>query len=89
MAEMPDVYVVDAVPWAQGWELHIRGVGVTQTDEGEPTSAEAAVREYLSVMLQEPAHRFKVQIRYPGDRSSDTAGRTSEWRPSRGRRRWR
>lgn len=40
-------YHVTATRWAHGWELHIEGVGVTQSRT--LTTAEATVRDYLEL----------------------------------------
>ncbi|WP_112135101.1 hypothetical protein [Glycomyces dulcitolivorans] len=40
-------YKVTAKAWTQGWELHIEGVGVTQSEGVE--DAEAVVRDYLEL----------------------------------------
>lgn len=38
-------YKVTAKAWEHGWELHIEGIGVTQSEGVE--DAEAMVRDYL------------------------------------------
>lgn len=43
------IYTVDAKRWAHGWELHVRGVGVTQSRS--LAQAEATVKEYVSLLL--------------------------------------
>lgn len=42
------VYVVRAEPWEAGWELHVDGLGVTQT----PTlvTAERQARDYIETV---------------------------------------
>jgi DNA-binding CsgD family transcriptional regulator len=47
MAAMTDTFVVMAKRWAHGWELHIKGVGVTQV--GTLSRAEAVAREYIAL----------------------------------------
>jgi hypothetical protein len=42
-------YIVAAQRWAQGWELHVEGVGVTQADT--LSEAEATAREYIALAL--------------------------------------
>lgn len=42
-------YRVTAKRWAQGWELHISGIGVTQAPTLE--RADRSVRDYLTTML--------------------------------------
>jgi hypothetical protein len=44
-------YVVQATPWAHGWELDIPGVGVTQSRSLR--DAEAMVRDYINLDLGE------------------------------------
>lgn len=51
-------YEVVARRWALGWELHIQGVGVTQSHR--LTEAEAMVRDYIVMDLGE--HDFEVEI---------------------------
>jgi hypothetical protein len=46
---MTDSYTVTAKRWARGWELHINGVGVTQTST--VSTAEAVSREYIAFAL--------------------------------------
>jgi hypothetical protein len=41
-------YNVTAKPWEDGWELHIEGVGVTQSTELE--NAEQAARDYIETL---------------------------------------
>lgn len=54
-------YRVRAVRWAQGWELHIPGVGVTQARS--LTTAERMVRDYIHLMRDVAPDRFAVDIR--------------------------
>jgi len=54
-------YEVTAKRWAQGWELHIAGVGVTQART--LMSAEDMVREYIALDLDiDDPDSFDVQI---------------------------
>lgn len=46
---MTDTYTVTAKRWPRGWELHIEGVGVTQT--ASLATAEAIAREYIAFAL--------------------------------------
>ncbi|WP_236796615.1 hypothetical protein [Amycolatopsis sp. GM8] len=46
---MTDTYTVVAKRWARGWELHIEGVGVTQT--ASLSKAETTAREYIAFAL--------------------------------------
>jgi len=53
-------YQVIAKRWARGWELHIDGVGVTQSRTlGE---AEGMVRDYVAATLDVPEDSFNVTI---------------------------
>lgn len=54
------VYTAEARPWAEGWELHIDGVGVTQCRG--ITDAASAVRDYISTLLELPATSFDVRV---------------------------
>jgi hypothetical protein len=58
-------YVVKATPWAHGHVLDIVGVGVTQTYDEDGTDAETMVRDYLHLMLDQPADTFDIRIEYP------------------------
>lgn len=61
MAAMSDVYTVTAKRWAHGWELHIEGVGVTQT--GTLSKAESVAREYISFALDiDDMNSFDVDV---------------------------
>jgi hypothetical protein len=60
-ADQRPAYTVTVVPWAQGLELHIDGVGVTQTDPGH-TDAELMVRECISLTLDVPMDSFDVEF---------------------------
>lgn len=54
-------YNVTAKRWAKGWELHIDGVGVSQSRT--LASAEDMVREYIALMLDlNDAEGFEVVI---------------------------
>lgn len=45
---MPKTYVVEAKRWEHGWELHIKGVGVTSAKNLD--LAEKVAREYISLV---------------------------------------
>src|SRR5664279_3808529 len=47
MAAMSRTYTVDAKRWEHGWELHVEGVGVTQSKSLH--SAASVGREYISL----------------------------------------
>lgn len=53
-------YSVRAERWEHGWELHIDGLGVTQSDDLD--DAEMMVRDYISLDLGVPPDSFAVDI---------------------------
>lgn len=53
-------YKVTAKRWARGWELHIDGVGVTQSHT--LTGAEEMVRDYIALDKNVPSDSFNVEI---------------------------
>ena len=53
-------YTVRAKRWEHGWELHIAGVGVTQSHGLD--DAEMMVRDYIALDLDVPADSFDVVI---------------------------
>lgn len=57
-------YEVTAVPWAGGWELHVDGVGVTQSRTLD--AAEQQVRDFLATLLGEDASTADVAVRRRG-----------------------
>lgn len=57
---MSALYNVHARRWAHGWELHIDGVGVTQSRN--LTAAEDMVRDYIALDLGVEPHSFDVVI---------------------------
>lgn len=55
------VYSVSTKPWRWGLELHIHGVGVTQTHKDYPEDTpELMVRDYISLILNVPYDSFGV-----------------------------
>lgn len=50
---------VRAKRWEHGWELHVEGVGVTQTPR--LTEAEAVAREYIAMALDIDDAAFIVE----------------------------
>lgn len=76
-------YVVSARRWARGWELHIvdpAGAEVGVTQSRTLAGAEAMVRDYLSVDLDQPGKSFEVEVRPDLDAdliASVTAARAS------------
>lgn len=57
---MSVTYEVLARRWARGWELHIDGVGVTQSRT--LTDAEEMVRDYIALDLGIEPDTFEVRI---------------------------
>lgn len=57
---MSGTYEVLARRWARGWELHIDGVGVTQSRT--LTDAEEMVRDYIALDLGVEPDSFAVHI---------------------------
>lgn len=55
-----NTYTVTAKRWERGWELHIEGVGVTQSRT--LARAEAMVREYISLKYDVGEDSFGVEI---------------------------
>lgn len=53
-------YTARARRWARGWELHIDGVGVTQSHGLR--DAEYMVRDYIALLRDVPADSFGVEI---------------------------
>jgi len=53
-------YTVRAKRWAHGWELHVDGVGVTQSRS--LASAERQAREYVALMNDVPEDGFDVRL---------------------------
>lgn len=54
-------YNVTAKRWTHGWELHVDGVGVTQTRT--LASAEKIARDYIGLSLDiDDLHSFEVTI---------------------------
>ena len=60
------VYAVVATPWAHGYELNIVGVGVTQTHDDYPETAEEMVRDCIAAMRDVPVDSFDVEVTYRG-----------------------
>lgn len=53
-------YEVVAKKWRRGWELHIAGVGVTQSRN--LAGAEEMARDYIALDLDVPGDSFDVRI---------------------------
>lgn len=67
-------FLVRATPLRNGHELHIVGVGTTQTDDDNDADAEEVVRDYLESTFERPGNRFRVRIEYSRRaRSADAA----------------
>ena len=54
-------YTVHAKPWAHGWELHIEGVGVTQSRN--LGGAEQMVRDYIASLTERDTSGDEVTIK--------------------------
>lgn len=54
------IYTVTAKRWAHGWELHIDGVGVTQSRT--LADAERMVRDYIETALDIDVSRVGIDI---------------------------
>jgi hypothetical protein len=59
------IYGVTCERWERGLILHVDGVGVTQTHEDYPDTAEDVARSYISLMLDVPEDSFDVAITPP------------------------
>jgi hypothetical protein len=53
-------YSVRARPWEHGWELHIDGLGVTQSDTLRDAGMMA--RDYIALDLDVPEDSFEVDV---------------------------
>ncbi|MEU5320419.1 hypothetical protein AB0G67_27265 [Streptomyces sp. NPDC021056] len=53
-------YVVVAKRWKRGWELHIDGVGVTQSKT--LLDAEAMARDYIGLVREIPLESFDLKV---------------------------
>jgi DNA-directed RNA polymerase specialized sigma24 family protein len=60
VVEVKGHYTVRAVRWDGGWELHVPGVGVTQSRS--LAKAEAQVRDYLETVFDENASEVAVDV---------------------------
>lgn len=59
---MSTTYTATAVPWAQGWELHVDGIGVTQVRV--LAKAEQQVRDLVETMTGVDSAEAEVVLRY-------------------------
>ena len=57
-------YEVRAKRWARGWELHVEGVGVTQSKT--LVSASKMAREYVSMALDVDPESFELEMTIGG-----------------------
>ena len=78
-----DRYLVRAVRWVRGWELHIAdgaGVVVGVTQARRLSGADAMVRDYLALDTGEAPETFDVQIspEVPGGLSDEIAAIRAE-----------
>ena len=53
-------YKVRAKRWARGWELHVEGLGVTQSSSLR--DAEGMARDYIALYTDAPPESFTVEI---------------------------
>lgn len=60
MAAVAETYEVVAKRWRLGWELHISGVGVTQSRS--LAEAEETARDFIALDLDVPADSFDLRI---------------------------
>ncbi|MCR6649691.1 MAG: antitoxin HicB [Cellulomonas sp.] len=60
MVAVKDRYLVRAVRWEHGWELHIAGAGVTQSRS--LSSADRQVRDYLETLYDVDASSVALNI---------------------------
>jgi len=67
-------YTVTAKRWARGWELHIDGVGVTQSHG--LTDAEEMARDYIE-MMEDESGMFEVDIKPEVGDGLDAAARNA------------
>jgi hypothetical protein len=65
-------YEAAARRWENGWELHIRGLGVTQS--AALADAEAMTRDYVSTLLGLPEDSFDVTVLPPAGGGMGEAG---------------
>ena len=57
---MTKTYEVLAKRWRRGWELHINGIGVTQSRS--LAEAEEMARDYVALALDVPEDSFEVRV---------------------------
>lgn len=60
VTEARNTYQVTAVPWEQGWELHVDGVGVTQSDTLD--DAEMMARDLIARRQGVAPRSFDVRV---------------------------
>ncbi|HWB35281.1 MAG TPA: hypothetical protein VHA75_04565 [Rugosimonospora sp.] len=60
MSTKRKTFEVQVKPWDGGYELHIAGLGVTQTEN--LAEAEAVARDFIALDLDVPADSFDVVI---------------------------
>lgn len=54
-------FTVTARPWEHGWELHVQGVGVTQS-KASPTDAELMARDFIATELDVLSDSFEIAL---------------------------
>jgi hypothetical protein len=55
-------YDVRAVPWAEGWELHVDGAGVTQVRTLDKAARQ--VEDFIETITGKPVNHFSMDIRF-------------------------
>jgi hypothetical protein len=76
-------YVVRAKRWAHGWELHIDGIGVTQSRTLD--GAEQMVRDYIETLTDRDVSDSAIVINFDTDGPSFGQQQVlAEWREEHG-----
>jgi hypothetical protein len=70
-------YTVRAKRWEHGWELHIEGVGVTQSRTLD--NASKMVRDYIESLTGHNASSDEIEIRADLGGLEDKAAAVREW----------
>jgi DNA-directed RNA polymerase specialized sigma24 family protein len=77
-SKMRTAYQVTAKRWRKGWELHVPGVGVTQSDT--LATAEGMVRDYLAITFDAYDTVQKVHVTIEPDLGEDLNARLEKAR---------
>jgi hypothetical protein len=75
-------YVVRAKRWAHGWELHIEGVGVTQSRTLD--GAEQMVRDYIEALTDRDVSDSAIVINFDLDGPGFGQQVLAEWQEKHG-----